>query len=232
MRLVAFHSALADGPPGRRLGIEKDDGVLDLTDLLGADLGAVLAGPDPVAALTDAESEAAYEGQPLLAMADVRLLAPLAHPGKIVCVGLNYYDHCREQGVEPPARPMLFAKFANAITDPGVPGRPAADDRDARPRVRAGGDHRLAGVTGVGGPCHGPCLRLHDPQRRHRPRPPARGPTVAAGQGLRRLRAARAGGRDPRPDRRPGQPGHPILGQRRDVAGLEHRRHDLGRCRP
>jgi 2,4-didehydro-3-deoxy-L-rhamnonate hydrolase len=121
MRLVAFHSALADGPPGRRLGIEKEDGVLDLTDLLGADLGAVLAGSDPVAVLTDAEAEAAYEGQRLLPMADVRLLAPLAHPGKIVCVGLNYYDHCREQGVEPPSRPMLFAKFANAITDPGVP---------------------------------------------------------------------------------------------------------------
>ena len=121
MRLVAFHSTLAEGPPGRRQGIEKEDGVLDLTDLLGADLGAVLAGADPVAVLTDAEAEAAYEGQPLLAMADVRPLAPLAHPGKIVCVGLNYYDHCREQGVEPPARPMLFAKFANTITDPAVP---------------------------------------------------------------------------------------------------------------
>jgi 2-keto-4-pentenoate hydratase/2-oxohepta-3-ene-1,7-dioic acid hydratase in catechol pathway len=71
--------------------------------------------------LTDAESEAVYEGQQLLPMADIRLLAPIAHPGKIVCVGLNYYDHCREQGVEPPTRPMLFAKFANAITDPGIP---------------------------------------------------------------------------------------------------------------
>ena len=121
MRLVAFTSTLADGAPGRRLGLERPDGVLDLTDALGADLGAVLAGADPVAVLTDAEAEAAYEGQPHVPVDDVRLLAPLAHPGKIVCVGLNYHDHCREQGVEPPQYPTLFAKFASSITDPGMP---------------------------------------------------------------------------------------------------------------
>ena len=130
MRLVAFSSELADGPPGRRLGVERPDGVLDLTDALGADLGAVLAGPDPVAMLTDAEAEAAYEGRAVLPSAEVRPLAPLAHPGKIVCVGLNYHDHCREQNVEAPAYPMLFAKFATAITDPGIPVvRPRATEK-------------------------------------------------------------------------------------------------------
>lgn len=129
MRLVAFSSTLADGPPGRRLGLERPDGILDLTDLLGADLGTVLAGPDPLAVLTDAEAEAAYEGQPHVAPEEFRLLAPLAHPGKVVCVGLNYHDHCREQGVDVPAYPTLFAKFANAINDPGAPVmRPAATE--------------------------------------------------------------------------------------------------------
>jgi 2-keto-4-pentenoate hydratase/2-oxohepta-3-ene-1,7-dioic acid hydratase in catechol pathway len=121
MRLVAFTSTLAEGPPGRRLGIERADGILDLTEALGADLGAVLSGTDPVAMLTDAEAEAAYEGQPHVPLADGHLMAPVAHPGKIVCVGLNFHDHCREQGVEVPAYPTLFAKFANAITDPGTP---------------------------------------------------------------------------------------------------------------
>jgi 2-keto-4-pentenoate hydratase/2-oxohepta-3-ene-1,7-dioic acid hydratase in catechol pathway len=121
MRLVSFTSALADGPPGHRLGVDRPDGILDLTDALGSDLGAVLAGSDPVAMLTDAESEAAYEAQILIPAGEVRLCAPLPHPGKIVCVGLNYHDHCREQGVEVPDYPMLFAKFANAITDPGLP---------------------------------------------------------------------------------------------------------------
>ena len=202
MRLVAFTSAQADGPPGRRLGIEKEDGILDLTDLLGADLGTVLAGADPVAMLTDAEAEAAYEGQPLVPMADIRLLAPLARPGKIICVGLNYHDHCREQGVAVPDYPMLFAKFPERHHRSGDPRRATADDRDARPRMRAGGGHRLARVAGVRGASDGPRLRVHDPQRRHRPRPPARGRAVAAGQGLGRLRAARPGGGDPRRDRR------------------------------
>jgi 2-keto-4-pentenoate hydratase/2-oxohepta-3-ene-1,7-dioic acid hydratase in catechol pathway len=40
-------------------------------------------------------------------------------PRKIVCVGLNYRDHAAEGGTEPPDEPMLFAKFANALLDPG-----------------------------------------------------------------------------------------------------------------
>ena len=40
---------------------------------------------------------------------------------KLVCVGLNYRDHAREQGLELPAEPLLFGKFANALCDPGEP---------------------------------------------------------------------------------------------------------------
>jgi acylpyruvate hydrolase len=130
MRLVAFAHTQADGPPGRRLGLEQPDGVLDLTDALGADLGGVLARLDPEAMIADAVAAAVMAGQALITLAEIRHLAPLRHPGKIVCVGLNYHDHCREQGVEPPAYPMLFAKFANAISDPGAQlVRPRATDK-------------------------------------------------------------------------------------------------------
>jgi acylpyruvate hydrolase len=47
--------------------------------------------------------------------------APAVRPGKIVCVGLNYRDHLEEQGIEPPARPLIFAKFANAVIADGEP---------------------------------------------------------------------------------------------------------------
>ena len=43
----------------------------------------------------------------------------VARPGKVVCVGLNYRDHCDEQGIPYPDRPMLFAKFANAVIADG-----------------------------------------------------------------------------------------------------------------
>jgi acylpyruvate hydrolase len=40
------------------------------------------------------------------------------HPGKIVCVGLNYTTHIREMGRDLPEYPTLFAKFADALTGP------------------------------------------------------------------------------------------------------------------
>lgn len=44
-----------------------------------------------------------------------RLLPPITHPGKIICLGLNYKDHAIESGVEPPTEPVLFNKFPSAL---------------------------------------------------------------------------------------------------------------------
>jgi len=51
-----------------------------------------------------------------------RLLAP-AEPGKVVAIGLNYMDHIRESGVEPPSAPLVFAKFPSSIIGPEAPIR-------------------------------------------------------------------------------------------------------------
>jgi 2-keto-4-pentenoate hydratase/2-oxohepta-3-ene-1,7-dioic acid hydratase in catechol pathway len=118
VRLLAF--ALAGDPQRPRLGRRNADGVHDLTDALGSDLGTlIVSGVDP--------GDAAG---PLVDPAEMALLAPLPRPGKIICVGLNYHDHCREQGIDPPAYPILFSKFANAVAHPGqVVVRPRATDR-------------------------------------------------------------------------------------------------------
>jgi 2-keto-4-pentenoate hydratase/2-oxohepta-3-ene-1,7-dioic acid hydratase in catechol pathway len=42
-------------------------------------------------------------------------------PGKIICVGLNYFDHAAEGGMTAPDEPLLFAKFANSLAAPGDP---------------------------------------------------------------------------------------------------------------
>ncbi|NPA90698.1 MAG: fumarylacetoacetate hydrolase family protein [Chloroflexi bacterium] len=47
------------------------------------------------------------------------LLHPLIAPSKIIGIGLNYKDHCEEQGVEPPDHPTVFAKFPSALQRPG-----------------------------------------------------------------------------------------------------------------
>jgi 2-keto-4-pentenoate hydratase/2-oxohepta-3-ene-1,7-dioic acid hydratase in catechol pathway len=52
-----------------------------------------------------------------------KLRAPIAHPQKITCVGLNYADHAKEGGVEPPKAPIFFLKSHNTICGPGDPIR-------------------------------------------------------------------------------------------------------------
>lgn len=49
----------------------------------------------------------------------VKLEAPVMRPPKIVCVGLNYRDHAREQQKEVPDKPLLFCKAANVVIGEG-----------------------------------------------------------------------------------------------------------------
>ncbi len=44
--------------------------------------------------------------------------ACVARPGKVVCVGLNYSDHAKESGLEPPKEPVLFMKGTNTVVGP------------------------------------------------------------------------------------------------------------------
>jgi 2-keto-4-pentenoate hydratase/2-oxohepta-3-ene-1,7-dioic acid hydratase in catechol pathway len=53
-------------------------------------------------------------------LAELRLLAPVPRPGKIVCVGLNYRDHANETGQPIPSEPVLFSKYANSVVGPGA----------------------------------------------------------------------------------------------------------------
>lgn len=55
----------------------------------------------------------------VLQRSEVKLKAPLPRPKKVVCVGNNYMDHCREQNVEPPKKPLIFSKWSSCIIGPG-----------------------------------------------------------------------------------------------------------------
>lgn len=54
-------------------------------------------------------------------LGDVDLAPPVPDPPKVICIGQNYADHCREQGVEPPDRPIIFTKFQTSLTGPSAP---------------------------------------------------------------------------------------------------------------
>lgn len=48
----------------------------------------------------------------------IRWANPIARPGMIMCIGLNYSDHAKEAGMEIPTEPILFMKATNTIGGP------------------------------------------------------------------------------------------------------------------
>jgi 2-keto-4-pentenoate hydratase/2-oxohepta-3-ene-1,7-dioic acid hydratase in catechol pathway len=58
------------------------------------------------------------EGADDVPMPDARLGPPVARPGKIVCIGLNYRDHAEESGAPIPAEPVVFLKASNTLVGP------------------------------------------------------------------------------------------------------------------
>jgi 2,4-diketo-3-deoxy-L-fuconate hydrolase len=47
-----------------------------------------------------------------------RWAAPVARPGKVICIGLNYSDHAAETGAKTPEEPIVFMKAANTVVGP------------------------------------------------------------------------------------------------------------------
>jgi len=80
------------------------------------DLMAIVRGGD--AALAQIRAALGSSSRREYALDTVKLCAPLLHPSKIVAVGLNYIDHCKEAKLPVPSEPVLFTKWPNSITGP------------------------------------------------------------------------------------------------------------------
>ena len=125
MKLVTFTHE------GRtRLGAVEADAVVDFAAHAGdwpADMVAFIVRGE---AALEAARRACASGQGRLALADVRLEAPIDRPPKILAVGLNYRDHVAEGGFEVPTVPVIFNKQSTAVTGPqGVIHRPGESDQ-------------------------------------------------------------------------------------------------------
>jgi len=55
---------------------------------------------------------------PRVETADLRVGAPIARPGKVVCIGLNYRDHARETHAAIPEEPVVFMKDPSTVQGP------------------------------------------------------------------------------------------------------------------
>ncbi len=109
MRLVSYQSSSGSRVAAALNGVYVDLNAVDHE--LPVSMKALLAlGPEGL----ERAAAAARRGEPL--EAPIALLPPVPDPEKVICVGLNYADHARESGVEPPEEPVLFNKFPSALT--------------------------------------------------------------------------------------------------------------------
>nr|WP_062342119.1 fumarylacetoacetate hydrolase family protein [Herbidospora sakaeratensis] len=96
--------------------LTDDERLLDLGEFLnGADFT-----PDFFASGGLDRVRAALAGDPLpeLDQDGLRIGPPIARPGKIVCIGLNYRDHAEESGAAVPTEPVVFMKAPNTVVGP------------------------------------------------------------------------------------------------------------------
>lgn len=118
MKLLTF-----DAGQGPRLGALVDSQVIDLAVAsegeLPADMRQFLELGERALAKAQTVIERASSTGQTSALDDVKILAPILTPNKVIAIGLNYMDHCREQNVKPPKSPIIFTKFTTAIIGPG-----------------------------------------------------------------------------------------------------------------
>lgn len=110
MKLVRF-GAQGSERPGVLL---SDDALLDLGDLVRDFDGAFFAAGGLAVVRDLVDNRRGRE----IGLQGLRLGAPIARPGNVVCAGLNYVDHARESGMALPTEPVLFNKAPNTVVGP------------------------------------------------------------------------------------------------------------------
>lgn len=117
MQLTTF---IHSGAP--RLGLVDGDAIIDLNaavPTVPADLRqALLAGID----LHAAGEQALASTAPRLPRAGLTLAPIVPEPGKIICLGLNYFDHAKEGGRDKPDYPWFFLRGASSLIAHGADG--------------------------------------------------------------------------------------------------------------
>ena len=117
MKLATF---TFDGRPPE-VGVVQGDAILPLGAAahgLPTTMGALIAQWDAVRPQVERLAEGPGDAIPLAA---VQLQAPLARPGKIMAMGLNYADHVAEAKLEKPQHQVWFCKQPNTVHPPYAP---------------------------------------------------------------------------------------------------------------
>jgi len=104
------------GPAGaERPAVQADDGTVHDLSGLTSDVDAAFLASDGIGRTRAALQAGSL---PLVEVDGLRVGAPVARPGKIVCIGLNYRDHAAETGSTLPTEPVVFMKASNTMIGP------------------------------------------------------------------------------------------------------------------
>lgn len=106
---------------GAKLGAVKGDGIIGLSGRIASiadNMIELIAGWPGYRASVQ---QAVERSTPDIALAEARLLAPIARPGKVMAIGLNYADHVRETGQKRPPHQIWFTKAVTSINGPFDP---------------------------------------------------------------------------------------------------------------
>ncbi|MFI7449160.1 fumarylacetoacetate hydrolase family protein [Nonomuraea sp. NPDC049714] len=102
------------GAVGQERPVVMDDAG-DLRDIGEPEIDGAFLASGGVARVREALERDAL---PVIDAEGLRIGAPIARPGKIVCIGLNYSDHAAESGADVPAEPVVFMKASNTLVGP------------------------------------------------------------------------------------------------------------------
>ncbi|MBX6354270.1 MAG: fumarylacetoacetate hydrolase family protein [Micromonosporaceae bacterium] len=91
----------------------------DLSGITADIDGAFLSpGADGASGVDRARAALAAGELPEIDIAGQRVGAPIARPGVVLCIGMNYAAHAAETGAPPPAEPVIFYKAPNTVVGP------------------------------------------------------------------------------------------------------------------
>ncbi|WP_328524665.1 fumarylacetoacetate hydrolase family protein [Kribbella sp. NBC_00359] len=95
--------------------VRAADGTVHDLSSITADIDGAFLAADGVA-----RARAALEAGdlPVADVEGLRIGAPIARPGAVVCIGMNYAAHAAESGSEPPKQPIVFFKHPNTVVGP------------------------------------------------------------------------------------------------------------------
>mgnify|MGYP001308229617 CR=1 FL=1 len=119
MKLVTYKPRGATA----QLGAVVDDQVVNLSEASAGEL------PNDMRSLLELGDEGLKQAKKVASkkaakslgvpLSEVKLMAPITNPSKVLAIGLNYIDHIKETNSKTPAIPIMFSKLVSSIIGPG-----------------------------------------------------------------------------------------------------------------